>query len=104
MAEKIRGTEHRRSPQLLPGLKSFLQRQRLPARLAFLIAASALAIFLGIVFFNYGSKVYSDWHERRLLHRVASMPQQETFEHAEQTAREAVTMEPDYLRADTVLA
>jgi len=104
MAEKIRGTEHRRSPQLLPGLKSFLQRQRLPARLAFLIAASALAIFLGIVFFNYGSKVYSDWDERRLLHRAASMLQQEKFKQAAQTAREVVKLDPDSLPAYYVLA
>ena len=104
MAEKISGTEHRRSPQLLPGLKSFLQRQRLPARLAFLIAASALAIFLGIVFFNYGSKLYSDWHERRLLHRAASMLQQEKFKQAAQTAREVVKLDPDSLPAYYVLA
>ena len=104
MAEKIRGTEHRRSPQLFPGLKSFLQRQRLPARLAFVIAASALAIFLGIVFFNYGSNVYSDWHERRLLHRAASMLQQEKFKQAAQTAREAVKLDPDSLAAYYVLA
>jgi Tfp pilus assembly protein PilF len=104
MAEKIRGTEHRRSSQLLPGLKSFLQRQRLAARLAFLIAASALAIFLGIVFFNYGSNVYSEWHERRLLHRAASMLQQEEFKQAAQTAREAVKLDPDSLAAYYVLA
>jgi Tfp pilus assembly protein PilF len=104
MAEKIRGAEHRRRPQLISGLKSFLQRQRLAARLAFLIAASALAIFLGIVFFNYGSNVYSEWHERRLLHRAASMLQQEKFKQAAQTAREAVKLDPDSLAAYYVLA
>jgi Tfp pilus assembly protein PilF len=104
MAEKIRGAEHRRSSQLIPGLKSFLQRQRLAARLAFLIAASALAIFLGIVFFNYGSNVYSEWHERRLLHRAASMLQQEKFKQAAQTAREAVKLDPDSLAGYYVLA
>jgi Tfp pilus assembly protein PilF len=104
MAEKIRGAEHRRSSQLIPGLKSFLQRQRLAARVAFLIAASALAIFLGIVFFNYGSNVYSEWHERRLLHRAASMLQQEKFKQAAQTAREAVKLDPDSLAAYYVLA
>jgi Tfp pilus assembly protein PilF len=104
MAEKIRGTEHRRSAQLFPGLKSFLQRQRLPARLAFVIAASALAIFMGIVFFNYGSNVYSEWHERRLLHRAASMLQQGKFKQAAQTAREAVKLDPDSLAAYYVLA
>ena len=104
MAERIRGAEHRRSLQFIPSLKSFLQRQRLAARLAFLIAASALAIFLGIVFFNYGSNVYSEWHERRLLHRAASMLQQEKFKQAAQTAREAVKLDPDSLAAYYVLA
>ena len=104
MAERIRGAEHRRSLQLIPSLKSFLQRQRLAARLAFLIAASALAIFLGIVFFNYGSNVYSEWHERGLLHRAASMLQQEKFKQAAQTAREAVKLDPDSVAAYYVLA
>jgi Tfp pilus assembly protein PilF len=104
MAEKIRGSEHRRSPQLFPGPRSFLQRQRLPARLVVLIAASAVAIFLGIVFFNYGSKVYSEWHERRLLHRATSMLQQEKLKQAAQTAREVVKLDPDSLPAYYILA
>jgi len=87
MAETIRSTEDRRSPQLFRRLKPFFQRQRWPARLAFLIAASALAIFLAIILFRYGSSVYNDWHERRLLHRAASMLQQEKFEQAAVTAR-----------------
>ena len=104
MAEKIRGAEHRRSPQSFPGVKYFLQRQQLPARLAFVIAASALAIFLGIVFFNYGSSIYRNWHERRLLHRAASMLQQENFKQAARIAREAVKLDPDSLPAYYVLA
>src|SRR6266446_7924474 len=104
MAEKIRRTKQRRSPQLFPYLKSFLQRQRWPARLAFLIAAFALAIFLAIIFFSYGATVYSGWHERRLLHRAASLLQQERFKEAAQIAQEVVKLHPESLSAFYLLA
>ncbi len=104
MAEKIRSTKQRRSPQLFLRLKSFLQRQRWPARLAFLIAASVLAIFLAIIFFSYGSSVYSGWHERRLLHRAASMLQQERFKEAAQNAQEVVKLHRESLPAFYILA
>src|SRR5213082_2817736 len=104
MAETIRSTEDRRSPQLFRRLKPFFQRQRWPARLAFLIAASALAVFLAIIFFRYGSSVYNDWHERRLLHRAASMLQQEKFEQAAVTARAIVRLHRDSLPAFYILA
>ena len=104
MAETIRSTEDRRSPKLFGRLKSFVQRQRWPARLAFLIAASALAIFLATIFFWYGSSAYSDWHERRLLHRAASMLQQEKFEQAAVTARAIVQLHRESLPAFYILA
>src|SRR5881227_1062610 len=104
MAETIRSTEDRRSPQLFRRLKPFFQRQRWPARLAFLIAASALAIFLAIILFRYGSSVYNDWHERRLLHRAASMLQQEKFEQAAVTARAIVQLHRESLPAFSILA
>ena len=104
MAETIRSTEDRRSPKLFGRLKSFFQRQRWPARLAFLIAASALAIFLATIFFWYGSSAYSDWHERRLLHRAASMLQQEKFEQAAVTARAIVQLHRESLPAFYILA
>src|SRR2546429_8836476 len=104
MAETIRSTEDRRSPKLFRRLKSFFQRQRWPARLAFLIAASALAIFLATIFFWYGSSAYSDWHERRLLHRAASMLQQEKFEQAAVTARAIVRLHRESLPAFYILA
>ena len=104
MAETIRSTEDRTSPQLFRRLKSFFQRQRWPARLAFLLAASALTIFLAIIFFRYGSSVYNDWHERRLLHRAASMLQQEKFEQAAVTARAIVQLHRESLPAFSILA
>src|SRR5437762_548505 len=104
MAETIRSIEDRRSSQLFRRLKSFFQRQRWPARLAFLIAASALAIFLAIISFRYASSVYNDWLERRLLHRAASMLQQEKFEQAAVTARAIVQLHRESLPAFSILA
>ena len=104
MAEKIRGSEHKRSRQLFSGLKSWFQRQRWPARFAFFIAACALTILLAIVFYNYGSGVYSEWHERRLLHQAGSMLQQEKFARAAQIAQEVVKLDPNSLPAYYVLA
>src|SRR5438874_10827564 len=104
MAETIRSTEDRRSPQLFRRLKPFFQRQRWPARLAFLIAASALAFFFAIIYFSYGSSDYNNWHERRLLHRAASMLQQEKFEQAAVTARAIVQLHRESLPAFSILA
>src|SRR5947208_16358851 len=92
MAETIRSTEDRTSPQLFRRLKSFFQRQRWPARLAFLIAASALAVFLAIIFFRYGSSVYNDCIDHRLLHRAASMLIREKFEQKAVTGRPLVNL------------
>src|SRR5437773_8674120 len=104
MAETMKSSEDRRSPQLLRRPKSLLQPQRWPARLAFLIAAFALAIFLAIIFFRYGSSVYNDWLERRLLHRAASMLQQEKCEQAAVTARAIVQLHRESLPAFSILA
>src|SRR5713226_68608 len=103
MAEKIKGAGRRRIGQVFPGLESFFQRQ-LWTRLTLLLAAFTFAILLGIVFFSYGSKLYRDWHQSRLLHRAASMLQQEKFNQAAQTAREVVQLDPDSLPAYYILA
>jgi Tfp pilus assembly protein PilF len=104
MGEKIKGAEHRRKTQLFPGLESFFQRQSWPARLGLLVAAAAVVVVLGILFLHYGSKLYRDWHQNRLLHGAASMLQQEKFSRATQSAREVVKLDPDSLLALHILA
>ena len=104
MAGKIRNDRHRRIGKIFPVLESFFQRQLWPARLALLVAAFVVAILLGVAFFSYGSKLYRDWHQSRLLHRAASMLQEERFIEAAQTAREVMKLEPDSLPAYYILA
>jgi len=104
MAGKIRDARHRRSGQIFPVVESFFQRQLWPVRLALLVAAFVVAILLGVAFFSYGSKLYRDWHQSRLLHRAASMLQEERFIEAAQTAREVMKLDPDSLPAYYILA
>jgi len=104
MAEKIRDARHRRSGQIFPVVESFFQRQLWPARLALLVAAFVVAILLSVAFFSYGSKLYRDWHQSRLLHRAASMLQEERFIEAARTAREVMKLDPDSLPAYYILA
>src|SRR6266487_1002509 len=104
MAEKIRRVRRRGKVRLFSNLESFLRRQLWPARLALVIGASALAVALGIISLNYGSKLYRGWHETRLLHGAASMLQEEKFTQATQNAREVLQLHPDSLPAFQILA
>src|SRR5437660_7038274 len=104
MAEKIRDARHRRSGQIFPVVESFFRRQLWPARLALLVATFVVAILLGVAFFSYGSKLYRDWHQSRLLHRAASMLQEERFIEAARTAREVMKLDLDSLPAYYILA
>ena len=104
MAGKIRRVRRGRKVRLFSNLGSFLRRQLWPARLALVIGASALAVALGIISLNYGSKLYRGWHETRLLHGAAAMLQEEKFTQATQNAREVLQLHPDSLPAFQILA
>jgi len=104
MAEKITRVRRRRTSRSFRHLRSFFQRQSWPARLALLVAGFALAVALGVIFFEYGVRLYTSWHETRLLHRAASMLQQEKFNQAAQTAREVLQRHLDSLPALHILA
>src|SRR5437762_7773667 len=104
MAEKIRRVRRRGKVRLFSNLGSFWQRQLWPARFALVLGASALAVVLGIISLNYGSKLYRGWHETRLLHGAAAMLQEEKFTQATQNAREVLQLHPDSLPAFQILA
>jgi len=104
MAGKIRRVRRGRKVRLFSNLGSFLRRQLWPARLALVIGASALAVALGIISLNYGSKLYRGWHETRLLHGAAAMLQEEKFTQATQNAREVLQLHPDSMPAFQILA
>jgi predicted Zn-dependent protease len=104
MSEKIKDARHKSTAQFFPGLVLFFRRRLSLARLAILVAASAAIVLLGIASFSYGSKLYSDWHQRRLLHRAASLLQEEKFDQAAQNARKVLTVDPNSVPARYILA
>jgi Tfp pilus assembly protein PilF len=104
LAERTKEAGYRRIRQTLFGVESFIQRQVWPARLALVAAGLAVVILLGAFFFRYGSKLYRDWHQTRLLQQAGSMLQQGRFNEATRTAREFLTQHPDSLPALYVLA
>jgi len=54
----------------------FFRRQVRVARLAVIVAVSAIAFLLGIVLFSYSSRLYEDWRETRLLDRATALLQE----------------------------
>jgi predicted Zn-dependent protease len=104
MAERTKCGGRGRTRQLFFRLESFFQRQVRVARLAVIVAVSAIAFLLGIVLFSYGSRLYEDWRETRLLDRATALLQEGKLSKAAQTARELVARHPDFVPALYVLA
>jgi hypothetical protein len=104
IAERSEDTRYRRIRRSLFHPESFFQRQLWPVRLAAAAAVLGIAILLAAVFFSYGSKLYEDWHQSRLLRKAVSMLQQGRFSEATQTARELLTQYPDSLPVLHILA
>jgi Tfp pilus assembly protein PilF len=69
-----------------------------------MIAALVIAFLLGAFFVSYGSKLYEDWRQNRLLHRAAALLQEENLTEASQTARELLGRHPNSLPALYILA
>ncbi len=103
MPEKIKDG-HKGAAQFFPGLVFFFRHRLWPVRFAIIVAALAATILLGIASFSYGSKLYRDWHQRRLLHQAASLLQEGKFDQASQNARKILTMDPDSVPARYILA
>ena len=76
----------------------------MPARVAIVIAATALAVVVGIVFVTYGSKAFATWRETRLLNRATVMLHKNDFAAASDAAREVLELHHDSLRAYEILA
>ena len=104
MSEKIKDAGHKSTAQFFPDLVRFFRRQLSPRRVAILFAASTAIVLLGIASFSYGSKLYKDWHQRRLLHRAESLLQEEKFDQAAQNARKVLTVDPNSVPARYILA
>ena len=104
MAERIKHAGHGRARQLFLGLESCFQRQLWPARLAVMVALVAVALLVGVLLFNYSSKLYENWRQTHLLHGATALLQEGKLSKATQTAQELLRRRPDSLPALYVLA
>jgi len=104
MSERTKYTGHGKARQLFLTLESLFQRQRWPTRLAVMVAVLAIAFLVGALSFRYGSRLYDDWRQNRLLHRATALLQEGKLSKAAQTAQELLARHPDSLPALYLLA
>jgi predicted Zn-dependent protease len=64
----------------------------------------AIALLLGLFFVSYSSKLYENWHERRLLQKATTLLQDGKLSKAAQMAQELARRHPDSLAALSILA
>jgi thioredoxin-like negative regulator of GroEL len=102
--KEFKNAEDARHRQSFTGSHSFLQRPlRLP-RLALAVAGLAIVFLLGAFVVTYGSKLYENWRENRLLGRASALLQEGKLSKAAQITRELLRLHPDSLRALSILA
>jgi len=83
---------------------SWWRRQlRLP-RLAFAAAGLAMVFLLGGFLVTYGSKLYENWRENRLLGQASALQQEGQLSSAAQITRQLLQRNPDSLPALSILA
>src|SRR3989440_9312192 len=106
MPERIRRVRRKRRSRSLPGVETFssLRLHLPPVRVALYVAAAAAVLLLVIVFGTYGSKLYSSWHESRLLKRASAMLEKKDFMTANRLARQVLEHHRDSLPAFYILA
>ncbi len=106
MPEKIRRVRRKRRSRSLPGVESFpsFRLHLPPVRVALYLAAAAVAVLLIAVFGTYGSKLYTGWHESRLLKHATAMLEKKDFVAANRLARQVLERHRDSLPAFYVLA
>jgi len=80
------------------------QRQLGRSRLTVAIAGLAIALLIGVFFVSYGSKLYENWRERRLLHQATTLVLEGKPSEAAHIAQELARRHPDSLAALSILA
>jgi hypothetical protein len=101
---KVKDAEYQRTEQSFTPPESFLQRQLRPARVALAVAGLAIVLLLGTFLISYGSRLYENWRERRLLDRATALLQEGKLNKAAQMAQELARRHPDSLAALSILA
>lgn len=106
MAEKVKRVRRKRRIRSFPGLGSFpfLRHKLSPTRLAIVVSSIVVGFALGLVFVGYGSKLYKNWHETRLLRSASSLLQQQDYPGAIRSAEKALEIHRDSVPAFYILA
>jgi hypothetical protein len=100
MPEKTTRVRRQRKIKPFHGFEKLLR----PVTLAILIGSLVFLIALGLIFFTYGSRVYNDWREARLLNLATKLLREQKFNEATRVAEDVVNIDPDSLPAFYILA
>jgi lipopolysaccharide biosynthesis regulator YciM len=95
--------EQKRNRQSFASTHSTFQRQLRKRRLVVTIAGLAIAL-VGVFFVSYGSRLYENWHERRLLETATTLLQEGQLTKAAQMAQDLYRRHADSLAALSILA
>jgi len=104
VAQELEHGGNRVRQRSFDGPRSVFQRNHHPARVLVAVAAVAIAILVGALLVSYGSKLYQNWRESRLLDQATALLEQGELSQAAQMARELLTRHPDSLPALSILA
>src|SRR5947209_13419539 len=106
MPERNTRVRRKRRSRSLPGVESLSNfRPHLPpVRLALYAVAVVVTLLLIVLFGTYGAKIYSSWHQSRLLKRAADMLEKQDFVAADRFARHVLEHDRDSLPAFYILA
>ena len=104
MAQRIKDAAGERARWPLANPKLFFQDAIRPARLAVMVGSLVIAFLLGALFVSYGSKLYEDWTQNRLLHRATELLREGKLSEASRTAQELLGRHQDSLPALYILA
>jgi len=91
-------------PESFTGTHSEFQRQRRRRRLVIAIAGLAIVLLAAVFFVTYGSKLYDNWRDRRLLEEATTLLRDQQFSKAAQLAQQVASRHPDSLAALSILA
>ena len=101
---QLEHAEPGRDRQSCSGTHATFQRQFSRGRLTVAVAGLAIALLVGVFFVGYGSKLYENWHDRRLLQQATTLLQDGKLSKAAQIAHELARRHPDSLAGLSILA
>src|SRR5947209_718319 len=106
MPENIKRVRRKRRSRSLPGVETLsdFRLHLAPSRLAIYFGGAVLAVLLIVFLGTYGSRLYTNWNESRLLQRATAALQEKNFVSATRFARQVLDHRRDSLPAFYILA